>query len=520
MNRISVGIIDFGSQYTHLIARRIRELGVYSVILSTNIEASDLVKLNIKALILSGGPNSVLEVNHPRISEKLFKAIIDLRIPLLGICYGHQLIAKIFGGRIKRGTAGEYGISKLKVNLKNEIFSGLPIEFNVWMSHKDVVISLPSEFRILAGTEYSKIASFSHSKLPIYGVQFHPEVRHTEHGLEILSNFLFKVSNLKKNWNIKSYVKDKVEEIRKEVKDGNIIAAVSGGIDSLTSVLIVKRAIGSKSLHLVLVNSGLLRSGDIAWAKRIFKELGFTNLHVVNAEKVFLSRLRGIKNPELKRKIISKTFIEIFEREAKRLEKLYGKIRYLVQGTIYPDRVESGRTGRLTARIKSHHNVVLPAKMKLKVVEPLAELYKDEVRRVARELGVPEDVIKRHPFPGPGLAIRIVGEVTKNKIRILRKIDKIVTEEAIKSNLYESLWQIFPVLLPLKTVGVMGDSRTYKYAVAIRAVISEDAMTAEFAKLPWKFLENLSTRIIDEVKKVNRVLYDITNKPPATIEYE
>lgn len=514
-----VAIIDFGSQYTHLIARRVRELKIYSEVVPYNICVEDLRKIEPKALILSGGPKSVYEKNSPKISIEILNWAIAERIPILGICYGHQLLAYMLGGKVSGGKEGEYGVSILKVLEDNIIFHRTAKEQKVWMSHRDQVVELPENFKVIASTQYTPIAAYKSGDEGIYGLQFHPEVKHTKYGMRILRNFLYEVCNCKPTWRLGDFIKKKVKEIREIVGNGNVIMAASGGVDSTTAAYIISKAVGER-LHLVYVNTGLMRENEDEEVLETLRKIGFKNIHYVNAEKKFLERLKGVIDPEKKRQIIAKTFIEIFEEKARELERKYGKIEFLGQGTIYPDRIESGQASPVADRIKSHHNVVLPKGMKLKLIEPIADLYKDEVRRLALEMGLPGEIVKRHPFPGPGLAIRIIGEVTKEKLEILRKADKIVQEEMKKSGWYWRVWQAFPVLLSIKTVGVMGDQRAYEYAIALRVVYSEDGMTADFVKLPWKLLERIASRIVNEVEIVNRVLYDVTNKPPATIEYE
>ncbi len=513
-------VLDFGGQYTHLIARRIRELNVYSEILPYNISLEKLIEQKPNAIILSGGPASIYCENSPKLDNEVLEWIIDKRIPLLGICYGHQLIAHSFGGVVEKGEEGEYGPSILRLINRDTIFNNTPSKQKVWMSHRDYVKTLPEDFIPLASTDYSKIAAFKHRSLPIYGLQFHPEVKHTEYGRAILGNFLYKVSGLQGTWNMANIVKKKIEYIKRMWKGGNVLMAISGGIDSTTTAYLLLKSIGPDNLHLVFVDTGLLRKGEREKVLRNLKKLGFKYLHFIDASSIFLKRLRNVIDPEEKRKIIATTFIEVFNNVREKLEKKYGPFRYLAQGTIYPDRIESGKVGTRSDKIKSHHNVTLPRDIKFKIIEPLSDLYKDEVRLLAKKLGLPEDIVYQHPFPGPGLAVRIIGEVTEEKLRILRRATEIVEEEMKKSGYYRKVWQAFPVLLPFKSVGVMGDSRTYEYAIALRVVESEDAMTADFAKLPWEILDKIASRIVNEIDGVNRVLYDITNKPPATIEYE
>ena len=514
--RLRVLVVDFGGQYAHLIARRCRELGVYSEIVEPEHVLEELERGDVGGVIFSGGPVSISDPNAPTIDPK---PILERGIPILGICYGHQLIAHLLGGKVEKGLKGEYGISTLTVNEEDLIFYGTPRQQEVWMSHKDQVTSLPKNFKILASTPYSQIAAYKCLDSPIYGLQFHPEVRHTKYGKKILRNFLHKICKCKPSWKLSDFIKIKVSEIKRIAGNSNIIMAASGGVDSTTAAYLIKLAVGDK-LHLVYVNTGLMREGESEEVLRTLKKLGFKNVHYIDAEEIFLERLKRITDPEEKRRIIARTFIELFEEKARELEKHYGKFEFLGQGTIYPDRIESGQASPLADRIKSHHNVVLPKGMKLKLIEPIADLYKDEVRRLAIKLGLPRELVKRHPFPGPGLAIRVIGEVTREKLEILRKADKIVEEEMKRSGWYWKVWQAFPTLLPIKTVGVMGDQRAYEHAIALRVVWSEDGMTADFVKLPWKLLERIASRIVNEVEGVNRVLYDVTNKPPSTIEYE
>jgi len=520
MAKETVIVFDFGSQYAHLIARRIRELKVYSEIVPFDVSLERVKSLKPVGVVFSGGPDSVYVANAPIPRKEVVDWILGENIPTLGICYGHQLLALILGGRVKRGVKGEYGYTVLEVLRSNELFQKTPKRQVVWMSHRDAVVEPPPASIVLAKTANTPVAAFKLREKPIYCVQFHPEVRHTEYGLKILENFLYSVCKCKGLWSLTNIAQEIVKDLRRTVKDGNVLIAVSGGIDSTTTACLMKEAIGPERVHLVVIDTGLLREGEAEKARELYEKLGFKYVHLVDARKTFLERLKGVTDPEEKRRIISEKYFWVLDEKARELSMKYGPFKYMAQGTIYPDRVESGATGRSTAKIKSHHNVVLAHLSSLKKVEPLKDLYKDEVRRLASSIGIPREVVVKHPFPGPGLAIRVIGEVTEEKLRILRKVDEIVKEEFKKAGLYEQVWQAFPVLLPFKTVGVMGDERTYRYAIAIRVVVSEDAMTAEFAKLPWSLLERISTRIVNEVEEVNRVLYDITNKPPATIEFE
>lgn len=518
-SRESVVVFDFGGQYAHLIARRIRELNFYSVLLPHDATLEQFLELRPRAVVFSGGPSSIYAEGSPKPRSDVVEYIVGNRVPLLGVCYGHQLIASIFGGRVARKEKGEYGLSILRVAKSDPLFEGTPSVQRVWMSHRDAVVELPEEMEALASTEYSEVAALRHKSLPIYGVQFHPEVRHTEYGRRILENFLKRVAGLKPNWFVEDVASEIIAQLRAWLK-GKVLTAVSGGVDSLTTALMVLKAVGSENVHVVHVNTGLLREGESERVLETLRKLGFEHVHYVDASKLFLERLRGVVDPEEKRRVVAQTFAEVFKEKALELNREVGGFKYLAQGTIYPDRVESGATGKATAKIKSHHNVVMEAIPGLELVEPLAEFYKDEVRVIARSLGLPEEVVRQHPFPGPGLAVRVVGEVTEEKLRILRKATRIVEEEFRNSGLYDRVWQAFPVLLPVKSVGVKGDERSYEYVLALRVVESEDAMTASFAKLPWDFLERLAERLVNEVEGVNRVLYDVTNKPPATIEFE
>jgi GMP synthase (glutamine-hydrolysing) len=505
-------ILDFGSQYTQLIARRIRELKVYSEIVPYNISLSELRKYNPKALILSGGPRSVYERDAPLCSKEIFK----LNIPILGICYGLQLIAYLLGGKVKSAEKREYGFAKLKVINNKELLTDVNDETQIWMSHGDMVVSFPEGFIVTASTSNTPVAVIENRKRKIYGVQFHPEVKHTIDGRKILSNFLFKISNLKAEWNLISFLEKTIKKIREDVKREKVICGLSGGIDSTVTALILQRAIGD-NLYSIFVDNGLLRENEFQDLMRKFKEKLHLKVIGVNASDLFLEKLKGITSPERKRKIIGNLFIKIFKEEAKKI----GKVEYFAQGTTYPDVIESTSVKGPSSIIKSHHNVGgLPSNLKWKLIEPLKELFKDEVREIGKKLGLDEEFVNRHPFPGPGLAVRIIGEVTKKKVKILQKVDKILIDEIKKAGVYNKLWQAFPILLPVKSVGVMGDERTYKYVIALRIVESVDGMTASWYPMPHDLMQKISSRIVNEVEGVNRVVYDITNKPPATIEWE
>ncbi len=514
-------VLDFGGQYTHLIARRVRDLGVYSEIYPYDVDISKLNELTPKAIILSGGPRSVYEKDSPQLSQVLFQYIIREKIPLLGICYGHQLIAQSMGGKIEPREKKEYGRTELNIITSSKLLDGLDSKEIVWSSHGDQVTKLPDEFKIYAETETCPIAAYGNEKLGLYGVQFHPEVTNTPKGHVVLENFLFKITKCKKEWKLEMWIPRAIEEIKETVgPNERVMLGLSGGVDSSVTAAILHRAIGDR-LHCIFVNNGLLRKNEEVEVQQAFKgALNLKNFYYIDAEDLFLGKLYGVSDPEEKRKIIGFTFIEVFEKAALDLEREFPNIKYLAQGTIYPDRVETHATSKASAKIKSHHNLTLPEKMTLKIIEPLKDLYKDEVRKIGMQLGLPKEFIHRHPFPGPGLAVRILGTIDKQKLEILRAADTILIEEIKKAGIYEQLWQAFCVFLPLKTVGIMGDFRTYDYLCAVRVVESTDAMTANFSKLNWDLLERISTRIINEVKHINRVVYDISNKPPATIEFE
>jgi len=514
-------ILDMGSQYTHLIARRIRELGVYSEILPNNISIDELKRHEPIGIILSGGPSSVYEEGSPQLTEGFFSYTKKENIAVLGICYGFHLIIQHLGGKIKSFTQKEYGKTELDVLKPGKLLDSLEKREIVWMSHGDQVEIMPEGFEILARTATCPIAAYANEDLKLYGVQFHPEVVHTQKGIKILENFIEKIVHAKKEWNLENWIENSIENIKKEVGPKNrVILGLSGGVDSSVVAILLQEAIGNR-LHSIFVNNGVLRKNEEIEVQEMFqKVLKFENFHYVDAEDLFLERLKNVEDPEEKRRIIGHTFIEVFENKTIELEKAHPDIKYLAQGTIYPDRVETSATSNASVKIKSHHNLTLPDDMTLKIIEPLKDLYKDEVRKIGLQLGLPENIVLRHPFPGPGLAVRIIGPIEKKKLDILRDADEVLIDEVRKANVYDSVWQAFCVFLPLKTVGIMGDYRTYEYICAIRVVESLDAMTANFAKLDWDLLEKIGTRIINEVKGINRVVYDISNKPPSTIEYE
>ncbi|GAQ95308.1 GMP synthase [Thermodesulfovibrio aggregans] len=512
MHKEEILIIDFGSQYTQLIARRIRELNVYSEIIPCNVPFSEIKKRKPSGIVLSGGPSSVYEEGAPSIDKEIF----NLGIPILGICYGMQLITHLLGGKVSRAEKREYGKAILKIEDLSDIFNGVSQETVVWMSHADKITEMPQGFVRLAYTENSPYAAMAHKEKKIYALQFHPEVVHTEEGEKILSNFVFKVCKCSPSWNMHSFIEKQIEEIRKKVGSKKVVCAISGGVDSTVTAVLIHKAIGD-ALTCIFVDNGLLRAGEREKVEQMLRNNFHINLKVVDASERFLRKLRKVRDPEQKRKIIGREFIKIFEEEARKIEG----VKFLAQGTLYPDVIESVSFKGPSATIKSHHNVGgLLKRMRLKLIEPLRELFKDEVRQLGRELGIPDEILQRHPFPGPGLAIRCIGEVTRERLEILREADKIVLEEIKKSGWYNKVWQSFAVLLPIKTVGVMGDERTYEHVIAIRVVHSIDGMTADWVRLPYELLERLSNRIINEVKGVNRVVYDITSKPPGTIEWE
>lgn len=507
----SILVLDFGAQYSRLIARRVRECNVYSEIVPYNITIEELIKLRPSGLILSGGPSSVYEKNAPKINPEIF----SLGVPVLGICYGMQLMAKTLGGEVDHNNTSEFGKSALTVKNGTLIIQNMPKKQQVWMSHTDCVNKVPEGFEVTATTKNSKVAVMENVEKRLFGVQFHPEVVHTPFGKDILKNFLFNSCKCSPDWTMASVIDQSVRQIREIVKDGKAICALSGGVDSSVAALLVHEAIGD-DLTCVFVDHGLLRAGEAEQVVDTFEKHFHINLIHVKAEDRFLEKLKGVKDPEKKRVIIGNEFIKVFELEAEKLEG----VNFLVQGTLYPDVIESGDTAA-AAKIKTHHNVGgLPEKMNLELIEPLRLLFKDEVREVGKEMGLPEQIVWRQPFPGPGLAVRIIGDVTKQRLKILREADLIVEQEIKRAGLYNKVWQSFAILPCIKSVGVMGDGRTYHYPIAIRAVTSEDAMTADWARLPLGVLERMSSRIINEVKGVNRVVYDISSKPPSTIEWE
>lgn len=510
---MAVLVLNFGGQFAHLIARRIRELGVYSEILSADCTLDEIRKLNPTGIVLSGGPASVLEQDSPRCDPKVFA----LGIPILGICYGHQLMGQELGGKVSPGSKKEFGRAELNAH-ESPLFSKIAGSQSVWFSHGDHVSELPKGFVVTASTGTCPIAGMQDEKRKLYGVQFHPEVAHTPNGRAILANFIFGICGEEKTWSVGKQLPKLAAELKERVGSEKVVIGISGGVDSLVAATLLQQSIGSQ-LHCVFIDTGLLRKVEGPQVMEYLKKQGFTHLHHIDASKDFLSQLTGVIDPEEKRKRIGHTFIRVFERAARELEQEH-HIRFLAQGTIYPDRIESAQAGKHAHKIKSHHNLTLPDDLKFEIVEPLKEFYKDEVRELGKELGLPHELIWRHPFPGPGLAIRVLGEVNEERLRILREADAIFIHELKASGWYEKVWQAFAALLPVKSVGVMGDARTYDYIIALRSVDSVDGMTADWSKLPPEVLERASSRIVNEVRGVNRVLYDISQKPPSTVEYE
>ncbi|OEF97008.1 glutamine-hydrolyzing GMP synthase [Desulfuribacillus alkaliarsenatis] len=504
-------VLDFGGQYNQLIARRIRELGVYSELMSHKTTIEQIKELNPKGIIFSGGPNSVYSEKAPKVDSEIY----ELGIPILGICYGMQMMSYHFEGKVERASVREYG--KATITVSNEsslLYTGLPKEQQVWMSHSDLVIEPPKGFVVDASTNHAPVAAMSNEEKRLYAVQFHPEVLHTVHGNDMLKNFILHVCKCDLNWTASNFVEFAVEDIKSRAGDKKVLCGLSGGVDSSVAAVLTHKAVGD-NLTCIFVDHGLLRKNEAEQVMETFKDGFNMNIILVDAKERFMTKLKGVSDPETKRKIIGEEFIRVFEEESKKL----GQFDYLVQGTLYTDIIESGTDTATT--IKSHHNVGgLPEDIDFEIIEPLNTLFKDEVRRVGEEMGLPETIVWRHPFPGPGLAIRAIGEVTEEKLHILRESDAILTEEVRKAGLYREVWQMFTVVPNVRSVGVMGDERTYNHAVAIRAVTSTDGMTADWAHLPYELLQTLSSRMINEIPEVNRVVYDITSKPPATIEWE
>lgn len=512
----SIVILDFGSQYTQLIARRIREQNVFSVVLPCTASLDEIRSYKPVGIILSGGPCSVYDADAPPADER----VLCLGLPVLGICYGLQFITHTLGGKVRPASKREYGHAEISVTPSSKLFADVPATINVWMSHGDEALELPQGFRRVASSP-NALAAIEDEQRRIWAVQFHPEVHHTPLGKKIIRNFIFDICDAAGDWTPQRFIDETVENIRKTVgPDGRAICGLSGGVDSSVAAALVDRAIGDR-LTCVFVNNGVLRKNEFSKVQQNLRDKLGLNIVAVDASKRFLDRLAGVTDPETKRRIIGNEFINVFDDEAHRILQAQGHVDWLVQGTLYPDVIESRSVRGPSQTIKSHHNVGgLPEKMKLKLIEPLKDLFKDEVRRIGRDLGMPEEILQRQPFPGPGLAVRILGEVTPERIALLQEADDIVVAEIKNAGLYTKIWQSFAVLLPVMSVGVMGDQRTYAYTCAVRAVQSEDGMTADVSELPWDVLKRISTRIVNEVKGINRVVYDTTSKPPGTIEWE
>ncbi|WP_185868620.1 glutamine-hydrolyzing GMP synthase [Blattabacterium cuenoti] len=511
MQKNLIIVLDFGSQYSHMIARRIRDIGVYTLLCSYKLSVSEILKKNPKGIILSGGPCSTYHHQSPLILKEIFY----LNIPILGICYGMQMISSLFKGIVKKSIHKEFGKSCFIIDQKSLLFQNIPRQSNVWMSHMDEVTKVPETFHVIGHTDSCSIAAIQHNKKNIYGVQFHPEVKNTKYGIVLFKNFVLTICQCHPTWILKNFLQKKIYSIRRRVQKNKVLLGISGGLDSCVTACIIYKSVGS-SLYCIFIDTGFLLEEDQKNIHDLSKKMNFP-IKVIDAKKHFLHQLKGINDPEQKRKIIGKEFIYFFQKESEKI----GNVNFLAQGTIYSDIVESSPMGTLRSPIKSHHNVGgLPQRMKFKLIEPLKKLFKDEVKRLGKQLGVPKNILYRHPFPGPGLSIRIIGEVNKRKISILKKSESILSQELQKFGIYHLVSQAFIVLLPIKSVGVMGDKRSYEYVAALRVVNTEDFMTSTCSPLPYQFLEKISNRIINEVDGINRMVYDITSKPPSTIEWE
>lgn len=505
-----VVVFNFGGQYAHLITRRVRELGVRCELVNPNINPEELLKLRPQAIIFSGSPYSVYEKDAPHVNSEIF----NLNIPILGICYGQQLFAYLLKGKVGPKEKKQFGKEKLQIK-NSPLFKGLKKEETVWFSHGDQVLNLPEGFEVIATTHNAPVAAIQNINKKLFAIQFHPEVTHTQNGKKVLENFLFGISHVEKDWNLQKVKEKIIVSLKREINGEKIIMAISGGVDSTVAATLIKQA-APKNTYLIFINTGLLRKNEVEEVEKIINKLNFENFKTVNASDVFLKSLIGITDPEKKRKIIAREYFNVFKEEAKKIKN----VKFLGQGTIYPDRIESAQPTKHADKIKSHHNVTLPKSLNLKIIEPLADLYKDEVRKIGTMLGINSEFLNRHPFPGPALAIRILGEVTEERLSILKEVDHIFIMELKSAGIYNDIGQAFAALLPIKSVGVMGDARTYSYIVSLRSVDTVDFMTADWSKLSFDLLEKISSRIVNEVRGVNRVLYDITQKPPATIEYE
>ena len=520
MDTQSIVVLDFGAQYSQLIARRIREQNVFSVVLPFNASLDEIRSYSPRGIVLSGGPCSVYDTGAPHASKQVF----DLGLPVLGICYGLQFMVHALGGKVRPADKREYGHAKVEIKNGSRLFQGLPQVLAVWMSHGDEAVELPAGFRLTASST-SAVAAIENPERKMWAVQFHPEVHHTPLGTDILRNFVLDICEAKPNWTAQRFIDETIASVRQTVGNGRAICALSGGVDSAVAATLVDRALreesGKSRLTCVFVNNGVLRKNEFEKVQQTLRDKLGLHLVAVDATDRFLSKLQGVRDPETKRKIIGNEFIAVFDEEAHRIEKEEGSVEWLVQGTLYPDVIESRSVRGPSQTIKTHHNVGgLPEKMKLKLIEPLKDLFKDEVRKIGRDLGMPEEILQRQPFPGPGLAVRILGEVTPERLAILREADDIVVTEIKRAGLYNKIWQSFAVLLPVMSVGVMGDQRTYAFTCTVRAVHSEDGMTADWVPLPYEVLKTISSRMVNEVKGINRVVYDITSKPPGTIEWE